>query len=170
MKFEFRTFSRRVPAIDCAVIVTHVKPSSAPPIHATNCPCFRRLTDVDDAIECQCDFYYRLVRSGGATGAAIVTRDGHAYFGVALCSPRDQFCKRVGRAKAIGAAAKDYFLATKVHQEQFPDYYLTLTSSPKEEWTKVVLDRIHRRILSYQGAAAILKRRLGSRKGYYDGI
>lgn len=81
MKFEDRTFSKRLPPLNCAVFVLH-EPARALDRHV--------LPDVPTP--------YR------GTAAAIILPDGRFWVGVTLCSPQDQFVKATGRAKAIGRA------------------------------------------------------------------
>ncbi len=84
MKFEPHKFSRRFPAINCAIVVVHEK-------SWTSYETFRP-------------------RPSRATAAAIIDDDGMVYIGVTLCAEGDQFVKKIGRQKAIGRAARAAFL------------------------------------------------------------
>lgn len=81
MKFESRKFSKRFPPVECAIFVVH-EPFEA-----------KRYETTTGVV-----YQYR------GTAAAIILPDGRFWVGATLCSPRDQFVKKIGRAKAIGRA------------------------------------------------------------------
>lgn len=91
MKFESRTFSRRFPAVECAIFVVHepelclvFRPDEPPKMVSSAVPEYR------------------------GTAAALILPDGRYWIGVTLCSPQDQFVKASGRAKAVGRAFVEY--------------------------------------------------------------
>lgn len=43
---------------------------------------------------------------GGLTAVAIERPDGRTFYGYAVCSPRDNYCKAIGRQIALGRALK----------------------------------------------------------------
>ena len=90
MKFEERTFSKRFPAVNCAVFVIY-EPSTQGKPYEWN----PKDDDMDVAIQ---RMHYR------GTAAAVILPNGYFCVGVSLCSPDDAFVKVVGRTKAIGRA------------------------------------------------------------------
>lgn len=65
------------------------------------------------------------------SAAAIVLQDGRMYVGTSICSPQDQFVKKLGRIKAVGRAAKHAVKRSDQHyclvgdlqwiQQNYPD-------------------------------------------------
>jgi hypothetical protein len=49
----------------------------------------------------------KIAAKGGRTSARIALADGRVAFGVAKCSDKDTFCKRIGRDIAVGRALKE---------------------------------------------------------------
>ena len=85
MKFEKRQFSKRFPAVECALFVVHE-------------PDHKSLHTYTPTFKCGAEYELR------GTAAAIILPDGRFWVGVCLCSPSDQFVKVTGRNKAIGRA------------------------------------------------------------------
>lgn len=79
-KFETVQFSKRFPAVACAITVLHEKPFV---VTAQTGPTGPR---------------------GRVTGAAITIPDGRTWVGACMCAPSDHFVRATGRAKAIGRA------------------------------------------------------------------
>lgn len=88
MKFTEYTFSKRFPAVECAVFVIHQPANHRPWIE------YDPHTGVPDVVAMR----YR------GTAAAIILPDGRYWTGVALCSPSDPYVRVVGRQKALGRA------------------------------------------------------------------
>lgn len=88
MKFESRSFSKRHPAIECALFVIHEQVNHLPYVEY----------QPGLGIPSPASLHLR------GTAAAIILPDGRFWIGVCLCSPKDQFVKSVGRAKAVGRA------------------------------------------------------------------
>ena len=80
MKFHSHQFSTRFPPVVCAFFVLHE-------------PYFRASEPftLDEKVT-------------RGTAAAIILEDGRFWIGVSLCSPNDDFVKKIGRAKAVGRA------------------------------------------------------------------
>ena len=80
MRFNCHQFSTRFPPVVCAFFVLHE-------------PYFRASEPftLDEKVT-------------RGTAAAIILEDGRFWIGVSLCSPNDDFVKKIGRAKAVGRA------------------------------------------------------------------
>ncbi len=87
-RFQLRTFSRRFPAVECAITVVHLPAK-------TTC----NTIHMHDPRKC--------LHSRGVA-AAITDTHGYTWTGATFCSPRDQFKKKTGRAIAIGRAFSAY--------------------------------------------------------------
>lgn len=123
MKFQVREFSKRFRPVECAVIVMHESNIGFRPIIQY------------DPIDGLPDIQKLKLR---ATGAAIILPTGAVYIGVALCSPHDQFIKKVGRAKAIGRAVREMYADSK--------YNITLSSILISRDDSEIMDEVHRAI------------------------
>ena len=108
MKFDYRQFSKRFPAIECAVFVIH-----EPPQVPSMADCMKHDPVLGSLYpEGNNHWLYR------GTAAAIILPDGRFWVGVCLCSPSDQFVKVTGRNKAIGRAFVKY-LASQRHWQEY---------------------------------------------------
>ena len=91
MKFHSHQFSKRFPPVICSIFVVHE-------------PNFKGMSYVEyDPKLVSADEFSEWIRYRG-TAAAIILEDGRFWIGVSLCSPNDDFVKKIGRAKAVGRA------------------------------------------------------------------
>ena len=91
MIFNSHQFSKRFPPVICSIFVVH-EPDMWNEPYIKYDPKFERPYEVIRFAQ------YR------ATAAAIILEDGRFWIGVSLCSPNDDFVKKIGRAKAVGRA------------------------------------------------------------------
>jgi len=91
MIFNSHQFSKRFPPVICSIFVVHE-------------PNFKGMSYVEyDPKLVSADEFSEWIRYRG-TAAAIILEDGRFWIGVSLCSPNDDFVKKIGRAKAVGRA------------------------------------------------------------------
>lgn len=118
MRFEPRQFSKRFPPVTCALFFVTDSPFS-----------------YDAVLEMDLPTVYR------ATACAIILPSGSVYVGVALCSPSDQYVRKVGRAKALGRAAQVLSVALKANSDDPTDW---VTIQDGDEGIKATRDAVRK--------------------------